>query len=70
MKWQLIGSAPKDGTEIVIHNDDDGTTVVGRWGKHNHVPLFGWIRQIELHGEEVDGFSPTHWMPLPKPPEK
>ena len=65
--WRDIETAPRDGTELLLINDD-GIQVVGRWSKHNHVPLYGWIRQIELYGEEVDGFDPTHWQPLPAPP--
>jgi hypothetical protein len=66
--WQDLGTAPRDGTEIIAV-DDDGIIQVVRWGKHNHVPLYGWIRQIELYGEEVDGFDAINWMPLPTPPE-
>jgi hypothetical protein len=68
-EWQSIKTAPKDGTEIIGWADDAGR-VICRWGKHNHVPLYGWIRRIELYGEEVDGFDPALWMPLaaePKP---
>lgn len=63
-EWLPIEDAPKDGTEILLI-DDDGIRVVGRWGKHNHVPIYGWIRPIELYGEEVDGFDPVGWRPLP-----
>lgn len=67
--WQPIATAPTDGTEIIGWTEDAGR-VICKWGKHNHVPLYGWIRRIELYGEEVDGFDPVLWMPLaaaPKP---
>jgi hypothetical protein len=68
MEWQPIETAPKDGTELLLCSDD-GTRVVGRWMKHNHIPISGWCRPIELYGEEVDGFGPVvAWMPLPEPP--
>lgn len=65
--WRPIETAPKDGTEILAC-DDDGIRQVIRWGKNNHVPIYGWIRQIELYGEEVDGFDAKIWQPLPTPP--
>lgn len=65
--WQDIASAPKEGTQILAYDDDDIICVI-RWGKHNHIPLFGWIRQVELYGEEVDGFDAIGWQPLPSPP--
>ena len=68
-EWQPIGTAPKDGTEILGVNDD-GIRCVIRWAKHNHVPLYGWIRQVELYGEEVDGFDPVAYVSIPPPPQE
>jgi hypothetical protein len=62
--WQLIETAPKDGSEISVcyHHAGrwvrriaywDGTSV-GRW----------LCRPCAWHIE------PTHWMPLPDPPVK
>lgn len=65
--WRPIETAPKDGTQLLLVSED-GVQVVGYWGKHNHVPLYGWLRPVELYGEEVDGLDPTHWMPLPEKP--
>ena len=70
--WIPITAAPdiwKDGRELLLYDAVEKITVVGQWGKHNHVPLYGWIRHIELYGEEVDGFSPTYAMPLPAAPD-
>lgn len=67
-QWRPIDSAPRDGTELLLV-DADGVRVVGRWGKHNHVPMYGWIRQVELYGEEVDGFDAVAYQPLPPPPK-
>lgn len=67
--WLPIETAPKDGTEIIGWTHDAGR-VICHWGKHNHVPIYGWIRRLELYGEEVDGFDPELWAPLlPPPPE-
>lgn len=78
--WEPIKSAPKDGSEITLSN---GITVAqGAW--HNVAPSTQEIRdadgryvdQIDCNGFE--GWSdssggmqpePTHWMPLPPPPE-
>ncbi len=62
-QWQTMDSAPKDGRQIV-GIDDLGAISVIRWSKHSHVPLCGWVRQIELYGDEVDGFDPVKWYPL------
>lgn len=66
-QWMPIETAPKDGTEIIGWTEDAGR-VICNWGKHNHVPLYGWIHRLELYGEEVDGFDPVLWRPLPAPP--
>lgn len=66
VKWLPIEGAPKDRELLLV--DEDGARTVGRWGKHNHVPLYGWIRDVELYGEEVDGFDPTHYQLLSAPP--
>jgi hypothetical protein len=66
-EWRPLESAPKDGTQILLINAD-GIQVVGMYGKHNHVPIYGWIRPVELYGEEVDGFDAILWQPLPAKP--
>ena len=61
MEWQPIESAPKDGTWILTWTRDitnmEGPWLVVRWnGKE-------WV-------DAVAGFyEPTHWQPLPAPPE-
>ena len=68
-EWQPIETAPKD--EFVLLAGPSGYTTIetvfttgrmcsnyhtGRWIDHANDDLMDW------------GFSPTHWMPLPKPP--
>ena len=73
-EWQPIETAPKDGTSVIVYNgkyvteacwldqpDDDGHT---GWCESGF--CFGGIL-YDLHNEMDD--DPTHWMPLPKPPE-
>lgn len=67
MSWQPIETAPK-GVRVLVF---DGTDVFeSSWGKVSHVPIYGWLN---LHNgpEDVELLDPrpTHWMPLPEPPE-
>lgn len=72
--WQPIETAPKDGGWLLLNGDGPGfrkCTVVGYWGKVNtgDTLKFGdeemWRRTFG--GEPM---RPTHWMPLPEPPEE
>jgi hypothetical protein len=61
-KWQPIDSAPKDGTRILIYEAEQGepgTVRVSCW-RNDTIPA-GWTG-----GEH----PPTHWLPLPPPPEE
>ena len=61
MQWQPIETAPKDYTNILVWNDGgahrDGWVSIAYWNDD------GWISPF---GGEYD---PTHWMPLPEPPQ-
>ena len=63
MKWQPIETAPKDGISILValsrHNESI-TTVY--WDSY-------WSLNIAGSYAEDDEVEPTHWMPLPEPPE-
>lgn len=70
MKWQPIETAPKDGREILLFDRDDLPTVfAGKWA-----PVAGdggwWIYADELLQDACAEAFPTHWMPLPPPPER
>ncbi|WRH62055.1 MAG: DUF551 domain-containing protein [Fuscovulum sp.] len=60
--WMPIETAPKDGTEflalnydgLILHCDKVSTSFLGN--------LFYSVKGSTAH------CSPTHWMPLPKPP--
>jgi hypothetical protein len=67
-EWQDIGTAPRDGTKVLFYTPE--------------CPDTGWLAFIaesfydhrgELNDTHVaqwqDGMEPTHWMPLPDPPE-
>lgn len=65
-QWQPIETAPKDGTRVLLFT---------RWlgdGQY-HCPPFDDV-QIGLwdrdEWELINIGDPTHWMPLPSPPER
>lgn len=60
MGWQPIETAPKDGTDILVGfaHQDRPSVVVGWFDK--------WA---EYDSQNVLKGNPTHWMPLPPPPE-
>lgn len=58
--WQPIETAPKDGRAVLIAAVDgtDDIIRIANWNQQHNA----WITDA--------GFpSPTHWMPLPAPPE-
>jgi hypothetical protein len=55
--WQPIESAPKDGTEVLVH--DEGAVVIAWWSEEHAA----WME----HGPMKP--PPQHWMPLPTPPK-
>lgn len=54
--WQPISTAPRDGTAFLAF---DGEINVGFWDR----AASSW----SISGEFT--FHPSHWMPLPQPPE-
>jgi hypothetical protein len=72
-EWQLIDTAPKDGSYIVLWeqysiNPFIGCWSFGRWSvSHEHVDAEGGWDGANV----VDRLSGpvTHWMPLPPPPK-
>ena len=60
-KWQPIEAAPKDGTEFLgfVGVSYQGGVVVLHWDKIDGLFI----------DREADFWDPTHWMPLPPPPE-
>ncbi len=72
MTWQPIETAPRDGRPVSLR-------IEHRWARYSADPVAdGWV--VEVVGRWIDhnrggwtwhGLSgrPTHWMPLPEPPE-
>lgn len=56
--WRPIETAPKDGTQILLLGDR--SVVNGSWNRGSAFFSPHWMGGIH---------EPTHWMPLPAPPE-
>lgn len=71
-KWQPIETAPKDGSNILLYSPDG--IYEASWSLRYPPAKDGFWRPLDLpsHGcgccGEPDD-EPTHWMPLPEPPE-
>jgi hypothetical protein len=64
-EWQAIETAPKDGTFILLLDENQPSAVylIARWR------LDCWRGQRTLSGKSIIWGEATHWMPLPPPPE-
>jgi hypothetical protein len=72
-KWRPIGTAPKDEDVAVLVLDTDyGIVTVkwryddswgGVWGNES------FIRDGSIYDEPLIARNPTHWQPLPDPPD-
>jgi len=61
-QWRSIEEAPKDGTYILGYDYGMVTTVFYYYGK--------WEMAVCGSYTEDTTWEPTHWQPLPKPPEE
>lgn len=70
--WRPIASAPKDGTTIIIGRWSDifGFVMGYAYWEGGDSKISGWISQgfCQTTGNLGLG-APTHWQPLPVPPE-
>lgn len=82
MTWQPIETAPKDGSAIlVMQNNWPGckngvaescnghNTYVSEWWPGENNEKGDWMLYIDSVEEPRLPIIPTHWMPLPQPPE-
>ena len=77
-EWLPIETAPKDGTEVLV-----GVDIATVWIVRNARFVRGedwmepesedgwWAYCNSVSQEMLEGiFAPTHWMPMPDPPQK
>ncbi len=64
-RWLPIESAPKDGTNVLLLNRK-GNIAAGLWQQESW-----WLRGGSYPNAFFnDHHGPTHWQPLPPPPEE
>lgn len=63
MTWRDISTAPRDGTEVLVAMPS-GALTVARWQVDRRYTAGG----VWYHAPFALP-QPTHWMPLPDPPE-
>lgn len=74
-EWQPIETAPKDGTELLLWN---GEHIIGWWETGREFRGSDHFNDWSFGYETVSGYDagfkrvnkPTHWQPLPEPPEQ
>lgn len=77
MMWQPIATAPKDGTHILLFAAKAWYPMVERNAEDSPIWTGYFSRWVGGEGEwTVSGMEfhegygpPTHWMPLPEPPQ-
>ena len=71
-KWQPISEAPMDGTVVLLWWDGDFAPLA-------HWDGCQWVYKMaqawpdgmaDIIARRLLGYEPTHWMPLPEPPEE
>ncbi len=60
-QWETIKTAPKDGTLILAWTVEGDRPCVLAWRTY---------RWDDDSGDSYQDYQPTHWMPLPPPPEE
>ena len=63
--WRPIETAPKDGTTIILANGERAGIGFWREFTQSGYPWRNWFFNM-LNSQP---YAPTHWQPLPPPPE-
>lgn len=69
MEWQPIETAPRREYVLVTKKDSDWQPVSALYGIGNIHIGEGWYSDYYKSASELLPFDPTHWQPLPKPPD-
>lgn len=77
-EWQAIETAPRDGVLVLLWQEDQGFGVgyyseyTEEWWEAVDDETQKLQQETEVHLTSFSEgllYSPTHWMPLPEPPE-
>ena len=64
MQWNPdMDAAPKDGTDVLVHVEKTREQFVAFYNSGR------WAFGLMANGHAIALRDPTHWMPLPTPPE-
>lgn len=68
-EWRDISTVPKDGTVILLYSIGAylGLPFPGKWLASDFHPDRPWISMLKTQ-DRLYEHVPTHWMPLPSPP--
>lgn len=74
MEWRPIETAPKNGSTIMIAMSPTGPVWMAHWRTYPEPGMNEWTIDQVVGWTRV-GFcdaalEPTHWMPLPPPPQE
>lgn len=69
-EWQPIKTAPTDGTAVLLWPYVHFDIFLGKSPGEVTIGFFSDVHQDWYNPELKATFSPTHWMPLPEPPEE
>lgn len=74
--WRPIETAPRDGTRVLVSFGARGVHAVA-WEEPAHSGFEIWCVDDGKHGPyalrgylDAGPTAPTHWMPLPPPPQE
>lgn len=63
-RWQTMENAPRDGTSVLLFAPNHGVTIGS-----NSFEVFGGDHSGRWWVQGGAGWTPTHWQPLPEPPQ-
>ena len=70
MKWQPIETAPRDGTPIILYIHWCRKVRTGHYSnKSGTITTPRWIVHWTENNKTKVAMEPSHWIPLPEPPE-
>ena len=74
--WKPIETAPKDGSYIIVCNEEAGVSWVAKYhpvytsGYRPENPWSSMMLNLWHAKKRYPSTVPAHWMPLPAPPEE